>query len=132
MDLSNVPKRHGVYIVLRPHPERPYSFAAESPLRPYAVIDLEARWVANAPVVYIGKAGSVEGLQERLRPYSRKRSSHSGGRSIWQLADADELLVCWIRTPGLAPHQVEEDYLDEFKRTHLTQPFANVKKPRRV
>ena len=83
----------------------------------------------GAPIVYIGKAGtptSKGGLKSRLSPFSRKARSHSGGRSIWQLDDADELLVCWIKTPGLNPRHVEEDYLDEFARVHLRQPFANV------
>lgn len=130
MELSRVPPRHGVYVVLRPYPERPHLFSEESPLTPYAVRELEQRWIPGAPVVYIGKAGSKKGLQERLRPYSRQRRNHSGGRSIWQLSDAADLLVCWRETPGLPPHLVEEDYLDEFKRVHLAQPFANVRKPK--
>lgn len=68
MELGDVPQEHGVYVVLRPYTDRPYTFRADSPLRAYTVEELEKRWVAGAPIVYIGKAGSVKGLRERLRP----------------------------------------------------------------
>jgi len=100
-----------------------------SPLVPYLRTKLQGRWSPGAPIVYIGKAGtptSKGGLKSRLGPYSRKARGRSGGRSIWQLEEADELQVCWIETPGLDPRQVEEDYLDEFTRVYQAQPFANV------
>lgn len=31
-----------------------------------------------------------------------------------------------MKTPGLNPRQVEEDYLDEFKCAHGVQPFAKI------
>jgi hypothetical protein len=129
LPVKNVTPKKGVYIVLRPNADAPYVLLDHSPLAPYALVELEERWIPGAPIVYIGKAGtptSKGGLKSRLRPYSRKARGHSGGRSIWQLKDADELLTCWIETPGLDPRQVEADYLDEFARVHQAQPFANV------
>lgn len=123
---DDIPKGRGVYVVLRPDPGAPYTFLEENPLGAYALSDLEGRWVEGAPIVYIGKAGGVGGLNKRIRPYMRKGKSHSGGRSIWQLEEADKLLICWIETPGLNPWHVEEDYLAEFKRVHGGQPFANL------
>lgn len=126
MNTSDIPGQHGIYVVLRPYPDAPYVFAEKNPLGAYTLDDLQRRWLAGAPIVYIGKAGSMGGLRERIRRYSRKRSNHSGGRSIWQLQDADDLLICWITTPGLNARHVEEDYLDEFKEAHGSQPFANI------
>ena len=129
LTMKSVTPGKGIYIVLRPDADAPFMFLDHSPLDPYTLEDLERRWIQGTPVVYIGKAGtptSKGGLKTRLSPYSRKARGHSGGRSIWQLDDSDQLLVCWIQTPGLNPRHVEEDYLDEFARVHLGQPFANV------
>ena len=129
MAMKDVTPEKGVYVVLRASADAPYSLSNCSPLRPYALQDLEERWILGSAIVYIGKAGtptSKGGLKSRLSPFSRKGRSHSGGRSIWHLDDADELLVCWAKTPEFNPRHVEEDYLDEFARVHLRQPFANV------
>jgi len=130
LPMKDVTPNKGIYVVLRPDADASYALLDHSPLAAYTVVELEERWIPGAPIVYIGKAGtqtSRGGLKLRLSPYSRKARGHSGGRSIWQLEDAGELLVCWIETPGLDPHHVEEDYLDEFARVYLAQPFANVK-----
>ncbi|MBF4571965.1 hypothetical protein ITJ64_05490 [Herbiconiux sp. VKM Ac-1786] len=127
--MKDVTAEKGIYVVLRPQADAPYVLLTHSPLAAYSLDDLQERWLPGAPIVYIGKAGtptSKGGLKSRLSPYSRKARNHSGGRSIWQLEDADELLVCWIETPELNPRHVEEDYLDEFSRVHLALPFANV------
>ena len=127
--MKDVTPEKGIYVVLRPNANAPYTLLDHSPLDRYTLEDLERRWILGAPIVYIGKAGtptSKGGLKSRLSPFSRKARSHSGGRSIWQLDEADELLVCWIETPGYDPRHVEEDYLEEFARVHLGQPFANV------
>jgi len=121
-----------VYIVLRPDAELPHDFLDENPvkrarLRVYTPEDLSRRWVAGASVVYIGKAMGSEGLRDRLRPFSRKSNSHSGGRAIWQLHDATSLLVCWTETPGYRADQVEDDLIDRFKAVHGLTPFANVR-----
>lgn len=126
MDRKVITKEKGVYVLLRPDSDAPYRILEQSPLVAYGVEELERRWVRSAHVVYIGKAGGNEGLRERLSPFSRKARNHSGGRSIWQLHDADELLVCWAATPGLDPREVEKDYLDAFAKAHGAYPFANV------
>jgi hypothetical protein len=73
-------------------------FKGRDPNVPIAT--LEAAWRPDACVVYIGKANV---LQTRLRLYARfgagEPVAHWGGRYIWQLAHADELLVAW-RTVG--------------------------------
>ncbi|WP_308465635.1 IS110 family transposase [Rathayibacter soli] len=127
--MKEVTPEKGIYAVLRPNSDAPYTLLEHSPLDRYTLEDLERRWIPGAPIVYIGKAGSPTskgGLKSRLNPFGRKARSHSGGRSIWQLDDVDQLLICWIKTPGMDPQDVERDYLDEFARVHLAQPFANV------
>ena len=129
LTVKAVTPEKGIYVVLRPNADAPYTLSGHSPLDRYTLEDLERRWILGTPVVYIGKAGtptSKGGLKTRLGPFSRKARAHSGGRSIWQLDDSDQLLVCWIKTPGLNPRRVEEDYLNEFARVHQGQPFANV------
>lgn len=127
-----VPQGHGVYVVLRPDIERPHTLLEENPvrrarLRKYTLDDLNRRWVAGTPVVYIGKAMGQEGLRGRLKPFSKKRASHSGGRAIWQLQEADSLLVCWKEAPCYPADRVEDDLIDQFKAVYGLTPFANVR-----
>lgn len=126
IEAHGVTSGKGIYAVLRPYPDAPCRFGLTNPLGAYPPEDLERRWILGAPIVYIGKAGGAGGLKQRIVPYGRKSSSHSGGRSVWQLADADDLLICWTETPGMDPRRVEKDYLQDFKRVHGAQPFANL------
>lgn len=128
---QTVPTGHGIYAVLRPDDQAPHSFIPHNPVNRsgavhYTTETLVKRWVSGANVLYIGKAMGQEGLRDRLRPYSRKSSSHSGGRAIWQLSEADQLLVCWAETPGLVPRSVETEYLARFRQTYGRLPFANI------
>jgi len=127
-----VPQGHGVYVVLRQDNQLPHTLLEENPvrrarLRKYTLEDLNRRWVVGTPIVYIGKAMGQEGLRDRLKPFSKKSSSHSGGRAIWQLQEADLLLVCWIETPHHRADRVEDDFIDQFKAVYGRIPFANVR-----
>lgn len=123
----DISEGRGIYVVLRSDPARPPVFLAESLLRAYAVRDLERRWVDGAEGLYIGKAES--GLSGRLGGFKPNRANHSGGRSIWQLAEADSLLVCWVETPKNFSEDVEGDHVDAFVRAYGRRPFANVAAP---
>ena len=89
---------------------------------------MEAKWVEACEVIYIGKGNN---LRRRLKQYADfgagKPVGHWGGRYIWQLADANSLLVAWKQT---APHETaataEARLLDAFKRERGTLPFANI------
>jgi hypothetical protein len=91
---------------------------------------LAANWVAGARTVYIGKATQ---LRSRLRAYAnfgaRRPVGHWGGRYVWQLADADNLLVAW-RTLGDSVATARDDeisLLRRFMTLHDGQrPFANL------
>lgn len=92
-----------------------------------SIDELQANWVPGAHVVYIGKATS---LKKRLGQYMRfgdgKNVGHWGGRYIWQLADADDLIVCTKLTEE-DPRAVEADLIQDFISQYGQRPFANLK-----
>jgi len=53
---------------------------------------------------------------------------HWGGRYIWQLADADSLLVCWKELDCDVPLVVEQQMIDEFVASCGKLPFANCRR----
>lgn len=94
---------------------------------------LQRRWDLRTPVLYIGKAGGIEGgtsLWERLQLYRRygagENATHRGGRAIWQVKDAtNQLLVRWTATSRLDPECVEEQLLECFRNNFGMLPLAN-------
>lgn len=128
---AGVTVRAGVYVVLRPAVTAPELLAVTTARAgvAYPLDDLTARWVEGTPVVYIGKAeAKVGGLRKRLGQFARKGASHKGGRSIWQLADQDELLVAWVATPEESAEDVEIRYRAAFAAVYGRWPFANRKR----
>jgi len=123
-----LPKLHGVYVVVRTaESERAFitTNAAEKGTRAkaYPVTELENQWLTTTPVLYIGKAAGSRGLAQRLVPFGRKATSHSGGRSIWQLADADDLLVAWRIARDASA--LEMAMIAAFALKFGQRPFAN-------
>ena len=88
--------------------------------------DLEANWVADAEVVYIGKANCI---RRRLREFAKfgagQKIGHWGGRLIWQLEEASRLLVAWKATPDIDPLVHEAKLLALFRDEYGKPPFAN-------
>lgn len=90
---------------------------------------LEQNWVEGTQILYIGKANN---LRKRLRQYFHfgqgKPCGHWGGRFIWQLENAEELLVFWQPTPETPPEIVESLLIKRFKCLHNgKRPFANLR-----
>ena len=134
------PKLAGIYVVLRESSAAPV-FEERSLAGLFKGVDstvdrslLQASWVDESEVLYIGKAswGSKRnGIRRRLSQYRRhgsgKAVGHRGGEFIWQLADSADLLVCWIAVDDSALAQTEADFIASFKAAHGRWPFANRK-----
>lgn len=128
---TGVPREPGIYVVLRTSTTRP------------EILELtRARAGSGTRCMTLRRDGSrghpcctsaklrprAGGLRKRLAQYARKGSSHAGGRSIWQLADQDELLVAWATTPGESAEDVEIRYRATFADVYKQWPFANRKR----
>lgn len=132
--LKDIPDVPGVYMVLRDSGERPDFlargsggyFKGKDPNVPLS--ELCANWVEGAKVLYIGKAKS---LRKRISQYLRfgdgRPVGHWGGRYIWQLADAQELIFCWMPVDG-DPDALETEMICRFREHYGSRPFANLTK----
>jgi hypothetical protein len=139
-----VPKQPGVYVILRESAVPP-AFLEQSIAGIFKGVDstvevpvLEASWVDDTPVVYIGKAGwgtKQDGIRRRLSQYRRhgagKAVGHRGGEYIWQLADSAQLLACWKTTADDEVQPLETAMIDAFESRFGRWPFANRKHERR-
>jgi hypothetical protein len=134
---GQVPDKPGVYLILRSSTAPPDflsesvggHFKGKSPT--VAVSQLQGKWVENALVLNIGKAGPGKAtLRSRLKQYFRfgrgEAVGHHGGRYIWQLAHSGNLLVCWKVTPNDIPRGVEKALIEAFETVYGRLPFANL------
>lgn len=141
---EQVPCQPGVYVVYRESTAAP-QFSASSSGGWFKGRDpsvgaqrLKAEWVPRAQVLYIGKADirrrrkEVEALRERVSEFGRfgagEAIAHWGGRLIWQLAGAGNLLVAWRAiTWTEPPRDFEKRLLARFAELHDgRRPFANL------
>lgn len=130
-----MPDCGGVYIVVRENDNAP-EFLAEGTggffkgKNPNVSIDeLEANYVADSKVVYIGKATSLrKRVGQLLRFGAGSAIGHWGGRYLWQLADAGNLLIAWKHTPECDPRDEEVRMLMDYELLHGRLPFANLTK----
>lgn len=140
-DLTQIPDIRGVYMVVRKIGSQP-QFRATGSGGHYKGTDpnvpiekLRKNWVEETCVLYIGKAGdehSQATLRSRLRQYLQfgagKPIGHKGGRYIWQLWDAEDLLFCWKPLPSGNPPKEETALLAAFKGQYEGRlPFANLR-----
>lgn len=140
-DLTQIPDIRGVYMVVRKIGSQP-QFRATGSGGHYKGTDpnvpiekLRKNWVEETCVLYIGKAGdehSQATLRSRLRQYLQfgagKPRGHKGGRYIWQLWDAEDLLFCWKPLPSGNPPKEETALLAAFKGQYEGRlPFANLR-----
>lgn len=130
---GNIPHASGVYLVLYPTTEHPQFIEHGTggffkDRNPNASIEkLQAKWVENENVIYIGKA---EDLNNRVKQYMDfgcgKPVGHYGGRYIWQIASSDNLTVCWKEFENARGK--EKEMILKFKDEHNGMlPFANLK-----
>ena len=133
-DVSDKP---GVYFVLRTSAAPP-EFLDKSTGGPFKgrnptvrISRLESKWVRDALVLYIGKAGPGKRctLRSRLKQYMQFGQGdpvgHWGGRYIWQLRHSGKLLLCWKVISDIDPRSVERDLIRRFEEVYHNMPFAN-------
>ncbi|WP_426979963.1 hypothetical protein ACQCSU_21960 (plasmid) [Pseudarthrobacter sp. O4] len=127
---EEVSTEHGVYAVVRESTQEPCFLVPGTGRKGghYTLDFLQAAWVPDTAILYFGKAQCQLGIYERLNKYRRfgngGNSGHSGGRTIWQLEDAQDLKVCWLVTGD--PVEVEGALIEAFKENHQgRRPFAN-------
>lgn len=138
-DSSLIPKIKGLYLVLNPNYKKPEYlqvgtggyFKGKNPNVSFD--ELKSNWVDNSLVVYIGKAGSetsIATLNSRLKQYfgfgQGKNIGHWGGRLIWQLKNANDLVVCWKPLPNDDPRTIESLLIKKFISEFSKRPFANL------
>lgn len=136
-----IPAVRGVYVLLRKGTHSPVFLEAGTGgffkgKDPNVSLDvLQQNWVEGSPVLYIGKAGdpgSAATLRTRLWQYLRfgagANVGHWGGRYIWQLEDAEDLLVSWLPLPDSTPSELESVLINAFRQEHGVRPFANLAK----
>lgn len=136
-------KRPGIYVVVREGGLRPQflatSAAGKSKDFTEQVPLLTAEWIDGAEVVYIGLAmygARRDGIHRRLKQYRRTGAgtadNHGGGVWVFQLADVEDLKVCWRSSDdesdayiAALEHHLIKDFIarPEYGR----RPFANRK-----
>lgn len=130
---GGIPKEEGVYHVLRLKDSTP-EFLSQGTggyfkgKEPNVSIDeLQQNWIDAEPIVYIGKATELyKRIQQYIKFGSGKNVGHFGGRYIWQLADSNDLVVCWKCVSD--SRSVEYAMITDFKENHNgKRPFANLK-----
>lgn len=140
LDINRIPQRQGIFVVVRPADFEPRflavstagTFKKKKPSLPRAA--LAAEWVADADILFIGKAspGSKgnRGLRRQISEFvdfgNGKPPGHWDGRLIWQLADAEDLLVAWKELPPETVNAAQANCQAEFLREHGRLPFANL------
>ena len=129
---GGIPKVEGVYQILRLKDAEPQFLTKgtggyHNDKEPNVSIDeLRYNWIDAEPIVYIGKATELfKRIKQYMRFGSGKNVGHYGGRYIWQLADSDDLVVCWKCVED--SRRVEAAMIAEFKKNHNgKRPFANL------
>jgi hypothetical protein len=132
---TQVPSGCGVYLIIRDSARQP-RFVGASPAGWFKGLDpsyaghiVRSAWVADAHIVYIGKAAGVRGLRQRIGQLIRfgygKSVGHRGGRLLWHLQDASELRVYWATCAQVRADGWETALIRQFRQTHGVRPFAN-------
>lgn len=129
--LSDIPQNEGVYVSLRSSKTKPH-FLKIGTGGHYngdpnvSISTLQTKWLEDSSIMYIGES---ENIQERISLYLRfgqgETVRHWGGRYVWQLEDAYDLVICWKVVDNAK--QIKEQMLLDFKAKHGKLPFANMR-----
>jgi hypothetical protein len=101
--------------------------------------ELNRKWVKDANVLYIGRAGGTakngrvynSTLRTRIMQYLKfgkgKNIGHWGGRHIWQIKESDTLMIAYKILDEGNPVIEEQELINEFKSHYNGRlPFANL------
>ena len=135
-DSCSIPLGAGVYLVVRETNAAPRFlsegtggyFKKKNPN--VSIEELQANWVDDSCVLYIGKAKSLRNRLTQYIKFGEGRSvGHWGGRYIWQLEDADNLLFCWRAVKESEDaEEFESELIADFNVQYGGfRPFANLK-----
>ncbi|MGL3804985.1 hypothetical protein ACSYDW_02710 [Paeniglutamicibacter sp. R2-26] len=140
LEINRIPQHQGIFAILRPAGFEPHYipkstagvFKKKNPS--LAQAELSAEWVADAVVLYIGKAGpgskGNRGLRRQIQEFvdfgQGKPPGHWDGRLIWQLADAGNLVVAWKELPAEELNAALANYHERFLGDYGRLPFANL------
>ncbi len=83
----------------------------------------------GAFVVYVGQSGNLrKRIGELIKFGQGANVGHKGGRLVWQLVQAEELLLCWKEVVDNKPGNIKKDFLEKFESVYGgRRPFANLK-----
>jgi hypothetical protein len=120
-----VPDQPGIYLIIWPYDASPAfltssiggNFKGKAPT--VSLSELIDHWVEGSKVIYIGKAGRLQGsatLRKRLWAYMKlgmgNPVGHWGGRYIWQIDGNEALQVCWkSSTDAAIAEQLEKQLI---------------------
>jgi len=107
---------------------------------PNVTIDeLNRKWVEDANVLYIGRAGGTakngrvyrSTLKTRIMQYIKfgrgKNIGHWGGRYIWQIKGSEDLMIAYKILEEENPVIEEQELINKFKSHYNGRlPFANL------
>ena len=142
---ARLPNSKGIYFVVYPYmrPEGLFLptgsggyFQGKNPNVP--IEDLRVKWVEDADILYIGKAGgayingkvSTATLKKRiialLRFGNGKKVGHWGGRYLWQHKFSEDFKVYWHPCRDENPVYLEKELIAGFEKLYGKKPFANL------
>jgi hypothetical protein len=140
LDINRIPQKPGIFVILRPEGFDP-RFLAKSTAGIFKKKDptlktkaLEAEWVDDANVLYLGKAGpgskGNRGLRRQVQEFvdfgHGKPPGHWDGRLVWQLAAAGSLIIAWKELPVGQLNAAEAGYHAAFVEEYGRLPYANL------
>ena len=140
LEIMRVPQGPGIFAILQPADFEPVflakstagTFKKKDPsLKPAA---LEAEWVPEAKVLYLGKASAGSQGNRGLRKQIQEFMDYGRGRPtvvwdarlIWQLRDAMDLVVAWKEFPAAEVNRAEAAFHAQFVESYGRLPFANL------
>ena len=140
LDPMRIPQGPGIFVILRPADFEPLflgkitagTFKKKDPNLKRE--ELEAEWVPDASVLYIGKASAGSQGNRGLRKQIQEFLDYGRGRPtvvwdtrlIWQLRDALDLIIAWKELPASEVNAAEAAFHAGFVAAHGCLPFANL------